>query len=54
MYSFPKLRAQKLIMNFINSQTWNIIAHLSLSVTLDKNEHAMKLEKYKDAFGGFA
>jgi hypothetical protein len=32
---------------FINSQTGNIITHLSLSVALDKNEHTAKLENKK-------
>jgi len=37
---------------FINSQTGNIIAHLSLSITLDKNEHTVKLENTKILLAG--
>jgi hypothetical protein len=32
---------------FINSQTGNVIAHLSLSFTLNKEEQSVKLEKRK-------
>jgi hypothetical protein len=32
---------------FINSQTGNVIAHLSLSLSLNKEEHSIKLKKRK-------
>lgn len=39
----------KIYYEFINSQTGNVIAHLSLSAALSKDEQTVKLEQKKSA-----